>query len=270
VGASTRAIYHRRILEYMEFVRTDGATSFAAVSVQRFIAKLHLEGRSHVSALKFHSKRHTIRNELESNLVKTVLKGFRNTPTAPTHQKGGCSIEQLARLLHLARVQYNDYEAALVSCMFSSAFLGFLRVSEYSTPANHALRSLGCRVQNGGLHLTIHSSKTNRDSVVVRLEAQPAHVSVCPLTCYRNYIRMRPTSVSAQLFIRSDRAPVAAAEVSGYLGRLAGLAGFVGLSSHSFRIGGATWAARSGWQDAAIRAHGRWQSSAFLQYVRPV
>ena len=173
MGASTRAIYHRRILEYMEFVRTDGATSFAAVSVQRFIAKLHLEGRSHstalsyVSALKFHCKRHTIRNELESTLVKTVLKGFRNSPTAPTHQKGACSIEQLARLLHLARVQYNDYEAALVSCMFSSAFLGFLRVSEYSTPANHALRSLGCRVQNGGLHLTIHSSKTNRDSVVV-------------------------------------------------------------------------------------------------------
>jgi integrase len=278
VGRSTRAIYGKRIDEYLGFVGLDGSAGFSSASVQRFVAKLHLEGRSHstalsyVSAFQYHCKRHSISNELEMQQVKAVLKGFRNSPSsAPAPQRGSCSVEQLGRLISLAGVQLDGYGCSLVSCMFSLAFFGFLRVSEYScTPAAHALRLTGCNLTKDHADLTIPSSKTSRSSVVVRLTAQPSLAKVCPVRNLAGYLRLRPACSSVQLFVRADRRPVSAAEVSGFLQQLAGTAGYVGLSTHSFRIGGATWAAQQGWSDATIRAHGRWQSSAFLRYVRPV
>ncbi len=38
--------------------------------------------------------------------------------------------------------------------------------------------------------------------------------------------------------------------------------------SHSFRIGAATTAAKKGVEDCIIKTLGRWESSAYLQYVR--
>ena len=39
-------------------------------------------------------------------------------------------------------------------------------------------------------------------------------------------------------------------------------------SGHSFRIGAATTAAERGIQDSLIRTMGRWESSAYLLYIR--
>ena len=38
--------------------------------------------------------------------------------------------------------------------------------------------------------------------------------------------------------------------------------------AHSFRIGAASWASAKGFSDSQIRLLGRWQSSAFLRYIR--
>lgn len=40
-----------------------------------------------------------------------------------------------------------------------------------------------------------------------------------------------------------------------------------GLTPHSLRRGGASWASMQGWSDSRIRAYGRWSSNAFKKYV---
>ena len=39
-------------------------------------------------------------------------------------------------------------------------------------------------------------------------------------------------------------------------------------AGHSFRIGAATTAAQQGLQDSLIKTLGRWQSSAYMRYIR--
>ena len=41
-----------------------------------------------------------------------------------------------------------------------------------------------------------------------------------------------------------------------------------GYSGHSFRAGAATTAAKAGVEDSVIKALGRWESSAYLIYMR--
>jgi hypothetical protein len=38
-------------------------------------------------------------------------------------------------------------------------------------------------------------------------------------------------------------------------------------STHSFRKGGATQAAKKGVQDCVVKAHGRWKSTCFMRYT---
>jgi integrase len=39
-------------------------------------------------------------------------------------------------------------------------------------------------------------------------------------------------------------------------------------STHSFRRGGATEAAKAGIQDSTIQRHGRWKSTCFMRYTQ--
>ena len=128
----TRVIYSRQVTQYLEFTVLDARLArFGTESVKQFIAKLHLDRKSHatiashVSALAFHCKRHDIPNGVGAQAVKAVLKGVRNlTPRNPNLSRGCVSFGQLKQLCAMARSHFGKYEAALVCCAFSLAFLG--------------------------------------------------------------------------------------------------------------------------------------------------
>lgn len=262
----------------MSFSAKHSLKEFRYESVRQYIAQLYLQHMahstvcSHISALKFYCKQHSINNDLELPQVGLILRGVRNSRLAAQKvQRKTCTLANLERLVALARVHYGRYEASLVRCMFSLAFFGFLRVSEYAmTPAGHAIRLDGCKVLDGALEVSIPSSKTNRSNVVIKLEKYSVPKSVCPVSAFQAYCRRRQKLHEPHLFVGTDLKPLRASDVAKYLSVLTNLAGLEGLRTHSFRSGGASWAARQGWSDAAIRTHGRWHSSAFLDYVRPV
>ena len=271
-------MYERHVNECLKFSKDHKQHQFKDKSLRQYIAKLHLDGlasstiTSRISALKFHCKKKNIPGELDSILVKTMLKGVRNLEYEKTvmPRKEGCTIDQLERIITLANVIYPGYEATMLSSMFSLAFFGFMRVSEYAlTAAGHTIKFNDCKVTKEELRIIIPSSKFNRKRATVVLHSYPASSKICPVKCFRRYRKLRPTTTSSMLYLLADSTPLSSLDASQYLKSLTDAAGFFGITSHSFRIGGATWAASQGWSDASLRAHGRWQSDAFLQYVRP-
>ena len=81
------------------------------------------------------------------------------------------------------------------------------------------------------------------------------------LETYLGYRRITP----GVIFTHRTGHPLKAAEVNSLL-RVA-LPG-LGISNHSLRIGGSTTASKRGVTDQALRAAGRWKSTAYQKYVR--
>ena len=83
-----------------------------------------------------------------------------------------------------------------------------------------------------------------------------------------NFLELRGGS-AGPLFVRSNGVPLTRTYLSERLRRLLSDAGIPGnFSSHSFRIGAATFAALAGVPDHLIQTLGRWSSSAYLTYIR--
>ena len=80
---------------------------------------------------------------------------------------------------------------------------------------------------------------------------------------------MRPKNETKEFFTLSDGQAITDVIVRKWLRILSDALHLKAINPHDMRIGGATWAASQGWPDSMIRAHGRWRSDAFLQYIRP-
>ena len=159
------------------------------------------------------------------------------------------------------------------------AFFGFLRIGEMVVPNNSAynpsvhLSLSDIAVDNperpAVLRLTIKQSKTDPFRKGVDLFLGKTDTDICPVRALLNYMILRGTA-RGPLFILEDGSLLTrhyfVSAVRGAL-QTAGVdqSKYCG---HSFRIGVATTAAAKGMEDSIIKTLGRWQSVAYLQYVR--
>ena len=82
------------------------------------------------------------------------------------------------------------------------------------------------------------------------------------------YLQLRGNG-AGPLFLLQDGRPFSRALLTDWLRRFLTAAGVQGsFSSHSFRIGAATVAARNGIPDHLIKELGRWTSHAYQLYIR--
>lgn len=92
---------------------------------------------------------------------------------------------------------------------------------------------------------------------------------LCPVAAVVEYVHIRGPA-PGPFFLTSDRKTVTK---HWFVGKVREILMAIGLpqqqyAGHSFRIGAATTAALAGVEDSMIQTLGRWQSSAFLQYIR--
>ena len=167
-------------------------------------------------------------------------------------------------------------------CMFwaacNLAYFGFLRSAEFTVPNLASFTS--------ALHLSVCDISVDSDSnpscLRVRIKASKTdpfrkgcfvHIGrgrfpLCALQAVLAYLAVRG-NLGGLLFLFQDGRPLTRAVLTAQLREILAGAGVSGnFSSHSFRIGAATVAARNGIPDHLIQALGRWSSSAYQLYIR--
>ena len=109
-----------------------------------------------------------------------------------------------------------------------------------------------------------HSNPTQPIDVLLN-RCQP----ICPVTIILDYLSVRKQA-PGPLFCWPDHSPVQRTQ---FVEALDQALAFCGLEAswyktHSFCIGAASCAAAQGFSDSQIRRFGRWNSNAFLRYIR--
>ena len=156
-------------------------------------------------------------------------------------------------------------------------FFRFLRSAEFTVPnlasfspsihlglddvAVDSMSSPSC------LRLRIKASKTDPFRKGIFLHIGRGEFPLCAIRSLLAYLTLRGNA-PGPLFLFRDGRPLTRALLTSWLRDILSSAGIQGnFSSHSFRIGAATVAARNGIPDHQIQALGRWTSSAYLSYI---
>ena len=141
-------------------------------------------------------------------------------------------------------------------------------------PSKHLCRR-DISVCPAGLSVLLKWSKTNQSSArLVQIPIVPIPGSpLCPLTAYKNMLKLVPASPASPAFSLPDsnskRVCLTHATFVSHLQQLISLTGRdpKGFTGHSFRRGGATFAFRSGVPGELIQLQGDWRSDAYLRYL---
>ena len=94
--------------------------------------------------------------------------------------------------------------------------------------------------------------------------------ALCPIGACASYLTVRRTSDPGTFFVKSDRQQVVKPHFVMELRKALAAVGLhqAAYTGHSFRIGAATETAAVGVEDSTIQILGRWNSAAFLGYIR--
>ena len=282
VSDATRRVYRQRWDHFRRFQATyprwNGTAAPTTDTVLAYIAHLSRKryalpsARTSLSAISWWCKANGWADPCVGPDIHTVMRGF-----ARLHGGGDVrapftlfTLDQL--LNHLSASTLSGYDKLLFRTMGSLAFFGLLRLSELV--GCHALRVQDVvRVPSAtgvSLRVTVRSSKASQRSQVVSIQPR-AGFGHCPCSLLVEYLRCRPEVLDRNLFLFRTGRRISASFFSRELKKWCAAAGLgdLVLSSHSFRIGGATLLYEQGYSDLAIQRAGRWSSDSYQRYVRP-
>ena len=158
-------------------------------------------------------------------------------------------------------------------------FFGFLRAGEFTYnpkpgeqfPPMLTARDVAVdsRSAPSWMSVCIRRCKTDQFGQGFRLIIGRSFRQICPVAAMLDYLATRP-AVSGPLFVFHNGTPLSRESLIREVRNALGAAGVdpSAYSGHSFRIGAATAAASIGIPEATIKLLGRWESSAYLRYIR--
>ena len=158
-------------------------------------------------------------------------------------------------------------------------FFGFFRSGEITTPTATGFNpkihlawgdvAIDSTQSPNLLKIRLKRSKTDQFSQGVDIFVEKTGCPLCPVAGVTAYMVQRGTG-EGPFFQFADRTPLTKARFTEQIRAILRDAGlpYDHFAGHSFRIGAATAAANAGLQDSTIRTLGRWNSNAFLLYIR--
>ena len=173
-----------------------------------------------------------------------------------------------------------DFEETMLWAAAVTCFFGFLRAGEITVlrkgdfdPSYHlSLEDLATDsvIDPSFVQLTLKASKTDPFRQGVTITIGRTDEVLCPVSALFDYVRLRG-GAKGPLFIRPDGTPLTRSYFITKVREALGSIGHRNVSDyagHSFRAGAATTAAAVGVEDSLIKTLGRYESSAYLLYIR--
>ena len=161
----------------------------------------------------------------------------------------------------------------------SLAFFGFFRLGEllldkdatYLEAAHLSWGDIAVDNRDNPAILQVHLKRSKCDQFGPGVDVVVGRTlnELCPVAAVLTYLAARG-SAPGPLFIDTARRPVAKAKFNNRIQGILDEAGYPShqFAGHSFQIGAATEAARTGLEDSVIQMMGRWHSAAFKTYIR--
>ena len=158
-------------------------------------------------------------------------------------------------------------------------FFGFFRAGEITVPTHDAYDSRrhlswgDIAIDNVAdpqvLQIHLRVSKTDQLGRGVDVYVGKTGCTLCPVAAVLAYMVLRGAD-QGQFFKFKDGQPLTKTKFIKHVRSALLQAGlpYSSFAGHSFRIGAATSAAKVGLEDSQIRMLGRWNSAAFLTYIR--
>lgn len=195
------------------------------------------------------------------------------------------SLSLLSKLVRALGLAYSFSQSLVFRAIFTMAFHACARIGELAVS--------GGNIDNVIREKQVSMQRRRGVTQSIRVEFQcykhskgidgavrnilPLGGPACPVKMIEEYLRTAPqrnvgeTEREACFFRWQDGTPVKAREVAQALTRClqALQEDPSSYSTHGFRLGGTTEAAKKGASDMQLRLLGRWRSNAFLAYVRP-
>jgi hypothetical protein len=236
---------------------------------------LHQQGyatntiRTFTAAISYHHKIRQLPDPALSFIITKAFQGLHRI-NPPTEAREPVTLDLLHSMLHLVHTHATGpYEIRLFQAMLLSAFFALCRISELTHgKTGHNLYRSDIQLLHTGQQYVI-TFRTFKHSVAkqsVTVSSQPMY---CPVAAMHAYCALRPPN-AIYLFCLPDGRPVSRILFVNMLKRLV-LASHKDpqlFTTHSLRIGGATYAAQLGMSPLQIQRLGRWHSNAFFRYLR--
>jgi len=208
--------------------------------------------------------------------LQRVVRGIKRTQGCSSYQRLPITDEIMMVICRSLDLGLPDHCMFWAACTL--AYFGFLRSAEFTVP-NLASFSQAIHLEPkdvavdsltspSSMRITIKASKTDPFRKGCCIHIGLGKYPMCAVQAMMTYLSSRGNG-PGPLFLLSDGQPLTRTLLTSQLRQILDAAGIPGnYSSHSFRIGAATVAARNGIPDHLIQTLGRWKSNAYQLYIR--
>ena len=199
--------------------------------------------------------------------TKLLIQGALRSRVGTPRTREAATVDDLMQVSAYLKVSgIPDHDRAMLWSALTIAFHGLLRVSEYAqSRVGRVLEFRDVTLTAEDIRIHLVTSKTSQfgkgQDVCIRRTNSPT----CPYTALSSYLSWRGRT-DGPLFAFKSGTTLKADDVNSLL-RVA--LPDRKISSHSLRIGAATLAAKHNIPEYQLKQAGRWQSSAYMCYVRP-
>ena len=227
---------------------------------------------THLSALAYVHKLFNIEGPTTSPFICRLIQGYHKTSASPDNRLP-ITIPILTKLvMSLSHVCDSQFDQILLRSMYLTAFFACLRIGEITIRGKGQRSVVQYRhlsLKNSSFTLHFNNFKHNQEGKYHTITVVKQSPPLCPIEAMSDYIHLRGKT-DGLLFIMENREPISRQQFQIHFTRSCILCDLpiTSFKGHSFRIGAATLAAQRGYSDTQIRLMGRWNSNAFLRYIR--